>query len=600
MKKLITLISAVLVAQLSLFTSLYAQVPQGFNYQAVARTSTGIAVTNQAIGLQLSIRQGSSTGTIVYTETHSVISNNIGLLNVTAGNGNPTFGSFSAINWGSGIYYMEISMDISGGTSYSLMGTQQLMSVPYALYAGNATTGATGPTGAAGSIGSTGATGNIGLTGTTGATGNNGPAGTTGATGNNGLAGNTGATGNNGLAGAVGATGNNGLAGTTGATGGTGIMGLTGSTGPTGSTGLVGTTGPTGSGGAPLNTDYNYGGAGAGRVITANAGPVTINASGTGAGAMGLLVTQSGTGTASIGASISGTGNAINAASTNAANTTSTIQATTNSSTLNNSALFGQTTGTARAITGQVEVTALSDVAVLGNNLRTTGGIGVEGFGYNGVSGQSAQEFGYGVFGSNTHTGSASADEAGVAGSGGYVGVEGESAGGTGYGVASLDNMISIGNFTCLGTKAFTIDHPLDPANKYLKHYTIESPEVLNMYRGNATCNPQGEAVITLPDYFSAVNINFSYHLTPIGAPAVLFIKQKVQDGKFTVAGGTPGMEFSWQLYAERNDVYVQQHPDSKAVEPMKSARDKGKYLKPELYGQPKDKAIFKATAPKR
>ncbi len=204
----------------------FAQAPQGFNYQAVARNLSGTALINQSIGMKISLRQGSSAGTIVYTETHTVTSNNLGLLNLVVGSGTPVTGTFNTINWANGPYFIEISMDITGGTAYALMGTQQLMSVPYALYAQNSgtpgTQGNTGATGAAGTIGATGnsgATGLIGATGTSGSNGNNGSTGATGATGTTGINGATGSSGIDGINGSTGATGTIGINGATGATG---------------------------------------------------------------------------------------------------------------------------------------------------------------------------------------------------------------------------------------------------------------------------------------------------------------------------------------------------------------------------------------------
>ena len=181
MKKALLLLSVSLLLNFTL----KAQAPQGFNYQAVARNTTGIAITNQNIGLEISLRQGSATGTIVYTETFNTTSNNIGLINVVVGTGVVTAGTFNTINWASGVYFIEISMDITGGTSYSLMGTQQLMSVPYALYALSS----------GGTVGATGATGNNGTNGIDGATGATGTAGINGTNGTNGIDGATGATG---------------------------------------------------------------------------------------------------------------------------------------------------------------------------------------------------------------------------------------------------------------------------------------------------------------------------------------------------------------------------------------------------------------------
>jgi hypothetical protein len=161
------------------------------------------------------------------------------------------------------------------------------------------------------------------------------------------------------------------------------------------------------------------------------------------------------------------------------------------------------------------------------------------------------------------------------------------------YGVGAAYGVYAQGNLGASGTKSFAIDHPLDPENKILKHYSAESPEVLNIYRGNIVLGTNGEAEVQLPDYFNAINREFSYVLTPIGAPANLYVKAEVTtDGKFIVAGGTAGMKVSWYVYAERNDVYVQQHSESKAVEVDKNADQKGKYLMPSLYNQPDDKGI--------
>ncbi len=160
---------------------LNAQVPQGFNYQAVARNNSGLAITNQSVGLKISLLQSTSNGNIVYSETHAVTSNNIGLLNLVVGAGTVVIGTFNSIDWSAGPYFIEISMDLSGGASYVLMGTQQLMSVPYALYAANG--GSLGITGATGATGSTGSTGSTGVTGATGPSGSIGATGAVGAAG---------------------------------------------------------------------------------------------------------------------------------------------------------------------------------------------------------------------------------------------------------------------------------------------------------------------------------------------------------------------------------------------------------------------------------
>lgn len=164
----------------------FAQVPQAVNYQGIARNGSGTALANQALGIQLTIHQGSPTGTIVYKENHFPTTNAFGLYTTQLGMGSAVTGTFSTISWANGPYYLETGMDITGGTNFTAAGTSQLISVPYALYAetagngGGGPTGPTGPTGANGSAGATGPTGANGAAGATGPTGATGASGTTG------------------------------------------------------------------------------------------------------------------------------------------------------------------------------------------------------------------------------------------------------------------------------------------------------------------------------------------------------------------------------------------------------------------------------------
>ncbi|NPA43900.1 MAG: hypothetical protein GXO49_00035, partial [Chlorobi bacterium] len=111
----------------------FAQAPQSFKYQAVIRTGEGELVVNQNVGIQLSILEGSDSGPVVYTETWDVQTNNFGLVNLSVGKG-LTSDDFASINWGTNLYYLQVAVDVSGGTDYTTMGASQLLSVPYALY----------------------------------------------------------------------------------------------------------------------------------------------------------------------------------------------------------------------------------------------------------------------------------------------------------------------------------------------------------------------------------------------------------------------------------------------------------------------------------
>jgi hypothetical protein len=116
---------------------LMAQVPQAFKYQAVARDLNGDLLMNQPVSFKISILQGSASGTAVYVETHTSMTNDYGLVNLEIGNGTVVSGSFSAIDWGGDSHYLKVEMDPAGGTLYQAMGTSQLLSVPYALQSGD-------------------------------------------------------------------------------------------------------------------------------------------------------------------------------------------------------------------------------------------------------------------------------------------------------------------------------------------------------------------------------------------------------------------------------------------------------------------------------
>ena len=117
-----------------------AQTPQRMSYQAVIRNSTNQLVTSHSVGIRISILQDSPEGASVYSETHTTTTNANGLATIEIGGGTPVSGNFDAINWSTGIYYIKTETDPDGGTSYSITGTSQLLSVPYALYSKQAKT----------------------------------------------------------------------------------------------------------------------------------------------------------------------------------------------------------------------------------------------------------------------------------------------------------------------------------------------------------------------------------------------------------------------------------------------------------------------------
>jgi hypothetical protein len=226
---------------ISLFS--FSQTPQKFSYQTVIRNGSNQLLANQQVGIKISVLQGSETGIVVYSERHTPNTNSNGLASLSIGSGTILNGSFQNINWSSGSYYIQTETDPNGGNNYTITSTQQLLSVPYALYAETSGSSIPGPQGEQGPIGQTGPQGPQGLTG---ATGSSGPQGLTGSTGATGPSGSTGPQGPIGLTGATGSQGPQGLTGATGPSGATGTQGNQGLTGTTGATGAIGPAGPQG------------------------------------------------------------------------------------------------------------------------------------------------------------------------------------------------------------------------------------------------------------------------------------------------------------------------------------------------------------------
>jgi hypothetical protein len=142
----------------------------------------------------------------------------------------------------------------------------------------------------------------------------------------------------------------------------------------------------------------------------------------------------------------------------------------------------------------------------------------------------------------------------------------------------------------------FKIDDPRDPANQYLSHSFVESPEMLNMYRGNITTDDRGEATIDLPAYFAALNRDFSYHLTVIGQMAQAAVSTEIRDNRFTVQTDRPGITVSWLVIGVRQDAWANAHRIP--VEEAKPQAERGFYLHPEVYEQPATRSIMHLQYP--
>jgi hypothetical protein len=244
-------------------------------------------------------------------------------------------------------------------------------------------------------------------------------------------------------------------------------------------------------------------------------------------------------------------------------------------------AVYIENYGTGRG----VHVVSPSDTGVWA---ESTGGLA-------GVHGATNNVNGYGVLGINGGT------------TGNSYGVVGQTGSSAGWGV------FAFGRSGASGVKTFRIDHPDDPENKYLLHYSTESPEVLNAYSGTAVLNEQGEAVVALPTYFARINKDPRYTLTAIGAAmpllhvgeeisgADLEEGAKAEPGQavpvcsFRIAGGAAGAKVCWRVEAVRNDRWVRRH--GAPVEVEKQGVERGTYQEPELYGKPPEKGMMRGEA---
>jgi len=256
---------------------------------------------------------------------------------------------------------------------------------------------------------------------------------------------------------------------------------------------------------------------------------------------------------------------------------------------------------------------------VYGYNPKGNGGVGVQGYapGTNaiGVAG-SSNTFGsmahifigaapIGVIGDSTGDGVVATSDAGTA----FIAANNNSSyytaylfnfgggpvfdaqGNGGYVFLDANGNLNVSGAVAAGVKDFKIDHPLDPANKYLYHSSIESSEMKNIYDGVAVLDPGGSATVELPDWFEAVNGDFRYQLTAMGAPGPnLHIAQEIANNQFRIAGGQPGMKVSWQVTGVRHDAYAKAHPLQVSVQ--KSPDERGYYIHPELYGEPAEKGL--------
>jgi hypothetical protein len=266
------------------------------------------------------------------------------------------------------------------------------------------------------------------------------------------------------------------------------------------------------------------------------------------------------------------------------------------------SGVEGAATGAVFGVAGAAFSTTDGATAVSGFESASTGAVV-------GVAGATSSVSGTGVIGNATATSGptigvrgVSASPAGAAGvflnlsggssqvlvgqGGNFVQVFTVDAGGNGFYAGNLN---VTGKLT-KGSGSFKIDHPLDPANKYLSHSFVESPDMMNVYNGNITTDKHGMATVILPSYFEALNADFRYQLTVIGQFAQAMVQQEIRSNQFTIKTNKPGVKVSWQVTGIRHDAYA--NADRIPVEEDKPSAERGYYLHPEAFGQPVSKSV--------
>ncbi len=516
--------------------------PDQMNYQAVARNATGNPLISQTISVRFSIRASSASGTIEYQETQTLTTNTFGLFSAAIGSGTISSGTWAAITWNAALHFLQVELDPAGGTAWLDMGTSQLLSVPYSFYSNTALNSLDNHWDYfSGDMWNNPVTGNVGI-GTTTPTHpldiqDPAPAPNTG------------------------------------------ILNVTATQPPSSYTDAYAVYGAN-------NIDDFYG---IGGMFRGGWKGVVGEVSATGSqfyhGVYGSAFGGTGSNYGTFGYSdqVGSLGSSVG----DGAGLTSYY----GSSFLESIGVlgFGQVNSTTNGISYGVAGQATSGSSK--NN------VGVFGFA-TGATGTSSRN--WGVLGVSTDATSSCGllgiSDAGSTGNNGH-GVEGDVLSGTsqiavfGYTSSSTASDYAgyfFGNLYATtassGIKAFKIDYPLDPENKYLIHSSVESNEMMNVYSGNITTDSRGFAVVLLPEYFESLNKDFRYQFTCVYDFAQAIVAEKIQNNQFTIRTDKPNVEVSWMVTGVRQDPLANKYRIQDVVNKPES--EQGTYLNPELYGK--------------
>ena len=399
-----------------------------------------------------------------------------------------------------------------------------------------------------------------------------------------------------GVSGQVASTGGRGVFGLATATTGVnaGVVGQSASTSGLGVSGIA--VSPTGSSAGVYGQAASSSGAGVSGSATATSGST--------AGVYGLDASSSGAGV--VGKSTATTGATAGVFGQTASSSGAGVSGSASATTGSTAGVYGLTASTgpnATGVYGYAEASTGSNAGVLGETASTSGS-GVVGLATATTGGTS------GVTGVTSSTNSTAAGVVGQALAPGGTAGRFVNKAGSGLilqGISNSNQVFSVdatGNVTVAGTLnvtgkvtkgsgSFKIDHPLDPAHKYLSHSFVESPDMMNVYNGNIVTDKHGVATVVLPDYFEALNRDFRYQLTVVGQFAQAIVAKKVSANRFVIRTSKPGVEVSWQVTGIRQDAYA--NSDRIPVEEDKPAAEQGYYLHPEAFGQPATKSVAAA-----